>query len=99
MRHPINGKNNAIPYTEEPRTGANEDRSVAILDDAGDELRLEQVRLSHWVDLAGRKVEEASICADPKTSATVWKDGADSVAGGFNAQQIVMKCVAVVAID
>ncbi len=53
----------------------------------------------HRVDLAARKVEETRIRADPETSATVWKDGADSVAGGFDAQQIVMKRMAVIAID
>src|SRR5260370_34739970 len=99
MRHPVDGKYYAVSYAKEARTGADEDRSVAVLDDAGDELRLKQVRLSRWVDLAGRKVEETGVRADPETSATIWKDGTDGVAGGFDAQQIVMKCAAVIAID
>src|SRR5258708_6217386 len=99
MRHPVDGKDNAVAYAKEACTSADEDRSVAVLDDAGDELRLKQVRLSQRVDLAGRKVEEAGIRADPETTATVWKDGADGIARRFDAQQIVMKCMAVIAID
>src|SRR5260370_10018348 len=99
MRHPVDGKCNGVAYGKEGRTGRDENRSVAILDDAGDQLRLEQVRFLQWVDLAGRKVEETGICADPETSATVWKDGTHGVTRGFDAKQIVMKCMAVIAID
>ena len=41
MRHPVNGKYNAVAYAKQARAGADEDRSVAILNDAGDQLRLE----------------------------------------------------------
>src|ERR1700704_6106209 len=99
MRHPVDRKYNAIAYAKEACTGPNEDRSVAIFDDAGDQFRLEQVRFSRWVDLAGGKVKETGVCAHPETSVMVWEDGTDSVAGGFDAQQIVMKGIAVVAID
>src|SRR5258705_4010001 len=99
MRHPLDGKHNAIAYAKEARTGAHEDRSVAIFNDAGDELRFEQVRFLHGVYLAGGKVKETCICADPETSPTVWKDRTDSVSGRFDAQQIVMKGMAVIAID
>src|SRR3981081_665547 len=99
MRHPVDGKYNAVAYAKEARAGADEDRSIAIPDDAGDELRLEQVRSSHRIYLAGGKVKETRIRADPETPVAVWKDGADGVAGRFDAQQIVMKGMAVVAID
>src|SRR5258708_5718357 len=99
MRHPVDGKYNAIAYAKEASAGADEDRSVAVLDGAGDQLRLEQMRFSQWVDLPGGEEEETCICANPETSVTVWKYGADSVAGGFDPQQVVMKCVAVVTID
>ena len=99
MRHPVDGKYDAVAYAKEASTGADEDRSVTILDDAGDELRLKQVRFSLCVDLAARIVKETGICPYPQTSVMVWKDGTDGIAGGFDAQQIVMKCTAVVAID
>src|ERR1700733_7170765 len=91
MRHSIDWMFNTVLDTKKPCAGAHENRSVAILDDAGDELRFEQVRLSLWIDLARGKVEETRIGANPKTSATIWKDGADGVAGRLDTKQVVIK--------
>ena len=99
MRHSVDGQHHAIAYAKEARTGADENRSIAILDDAGDELRFEQVRSLHRVYVAGGKVKETGVCAHPETSLMVWKDGTDGVAGGFDAQQIVMKSMGVITID
>jgi len=99
MRHPVDGKHNLIAYTKEARAGADEDGRVAVLDDAGDELRLKQVRFSLCVDLAARIVKETGICPYPQTSVMVWKDGTDGIAGRFDAQQIMMKVMAIIAID
>src|SRR5260370_41926817 len=99
MRHPVDGKHNVIAYAKEASAGTDKDRSVAILDDTGDELRLKQMRLSRWIDLAARIVKETGIGAYPQASAMVWKNGTDGIAGGFDAQQIVMKGMAVIAID
>lgn len=99
MRHSVDGKYNSVPNTKEARAGANEDRSVTILNDAGDELRLEQVRLPLWIDLTGGKVEDTRIRADPKTSAAVWKDRADGVARRLDTKQVVMKGMAVITVD
>ena len=70
-----------------------------VLDDARDELRLEQVRPIQLGGFTGGEVEESGVSADPETSATVWKNRADSVAWGLNAQQIVMKSIAVISVD
>ena len=99
MRHPFDGKHDVIAYAKEARAGADKDRCIAVLDDAGDELRLKQMRLSRWIDLAARIVKETGIGAYPQASAMVWKNGTDGIAGGFDAQQIVMEGMAVVPID
>jgi hypothetical protein len=38
MRDPFYRKNNTIAYAKEARTGADQDRSIVILDDTGDKL-------------------------------------------------------------
>src|SRR5438270_5212046 len=99
MGHSVDGEYYAMSDAKQAGTGADKDRSVAVLDDTGNQPGLEQVRLLPWVDLARGKEKEAGVCADPEAAPAVWKDGADCVSGGFDAQQIVMKGMAVVAID
>src|SRR6201995_4564987 len=99
MGHSIDGKDSAIAYAEKAGTGADKDRSVAVFDEAGDQFGLEQVSFLTRIDLAGRKEKEPRIGANPETSFSVRKDRTNSVTWGFDAQQIVMEGVAIVAVD
>src|SRR5882757_298936 len=51
------------------------------------------------VRLAKREVEEACVCSDPKATMLIGEYGADRVAGGLVAEEVVVKCMAIVTID
>src|SRR5487761_884350 len=91
IRQPCDGGNLAISYAVKTGTGANKNRAVAVLDEAGDEFGFEQVRAKFRAGLAGRKIEDSGVSSDPETTASVGQDRAHRIAGGFDSQQEVAK--------